>query len=372
MTQTSHLLRLLFNLLKARFAIIGLSPPPQPINVTFSVTRRCQSRCKTCYIWKLDPEKDLDLEIIEKLFRELRWTYFFNISGGEPFLRDDLIDIVKLACRYLHPAVIHTPTNALMPERIEAETRRCLEVIRSEAPGTIFTVKPSFDGIGELHDEIRGVPGNFQKLEETISRLKNLALEFPELHVGVGTVVSRFNIDRLEEIITYSEKWNVDSYINEIAEEREEFFNIGSGITPDDDTYEKVMSVFKKSVRSKMKSQKLLARITTALRIVYYDLAVKTVRENRQVIPCYAGLLNVHINSDGAVWPCAVLAYRSEMGRISPEAGFSSIWKSEKSRKIRKSIRKKQCVCPLANQAYSNILMHPPSLLKAIWIALTS
>ncbi|HRY61359.1 MAG TPA: SPASM domain-containing protein, partial [Candidatus Fermentibacter sp.] len=89
-------------------------------------------------------------------------------------------------------------------------------------------------------------------------------------------------------------------------------------------------------------------------------------RERRQVIPCYAGLLNVHINADGAVWPCAIRAYAAEMGRVGPEGDFASAWRSGKAREIRRSIRRGECWCPLANQAYSNIMMHPPSLLSAL------
>jgi len=99
---------------------------------------------------------------------------------------------------------------------------------------------------------------------------------------------------------------------------------------------------------------------------VYYDLVVRILREKRQVIPCYAGLLNVHINADGAVWPCAIRAYAAEMGRVGPEGDFASAWNSRRAREIRRSIRRGECWCPLANQAYSNILMHPPSLLRAV------
>jgi len=351
------------------FARLGLAHPPEPINVTFSVTRKCQSRCRTCYIWKVTESNDLDLETIELMFRSIGWTYFFNVSGGEPFLRDDLPEIVRLACKFMHPAVIHIPTNGLSPERVESLTRESLELMEREAPGTVLTVKPSFDGIGKVHDDIRGVPGNFEKLLDTIERLRKLREDYRYLHVGVGTVISRFNAQHLAEIVAFARDLNLDTYINEIAEEREEFFNLGTGITPDSESYEELMEVFKKSVREKMRGMNILSRLTTALRVVYYDLVVSYLRDRKQVIPCYAGLLNVHINSDGGIWPCAILAYNSEMGKASFDSDFQDIWRSVRAREIRRSIRLKECACPLANQAYSNILLHPPSLLKALWIA---
>ncbi len=373
MNHLSQLSHLSWSVMKGWFCRHGLSSPPNPINVTFSVTRRCQSRCKTCFIWKecstADATEDIDLETIEILFRAIGWTYFFNVSGGEPFLRKDLPEIVRLACRHLRPAVIHIPTNAILPERIEEYTRSILEIIEKEAPGTVLSVKPSFDGIGEQHDEIRGIPGNFEKLLDTLDRLGRLRETHKYLHVGVGTVVSRFNQNSLNDIIAYAGKLGVDTYINEVAEEREEFFNLGSGITPDSESYARIMDIFKENVRGRLKNMKLLSRITTAMRIVYYDLAADILKEKRQVIPCYAGILNVHVNSDGGIWPCAVLAYKGEMGKVGGDTGFLDIWNSKEAKRVRRDIKAGKCACPLANQAYSNILLHPGKLAKTIWIA---
>ncbi len=374
MNHLNQLSHLSWSAMQAWFCRHNMAKPPHPINVTFSVTGRCQSRCKTCYIWKDKEHKniseDLNLVTIERLFRSIGWTYFFNVSGGEPFLRNDLADIVRLACKHLRPAVVHIPTNAIMPEKIEATTREILEIIHQEAPGTVLTIKPSFDGIGDQHDEIRGVPGNFTKLLDTLSRLKILRDEFEYLHVGVGTVVSKFNQNSLESIIDYASTLGVNTYINEVAEEREEFFNLGSGITPDEDSYRKIMLTFKDNVRASMKGMKLLSRITTAMRLVYYDLAADILKENKQVIPCYAGILNVHINSDGGIWPCAVLAYNGQMGKVGENSDFLEVWNSKEANNIRKSIKAGECACPLANQAYSNIIMDPKSLMKTIWIAI--
>lgn len=370
MNHIEQVFHLAGSVIRSKLAMFSLAKAPNPINVTFSITRRCQSRCKTCYIWKHGSEDDLDISTIEILFRSIGWTYFFNVSGGEPFLRDDLPEIVRLACRFMTPAVVHIPTNALMPQRVVQMTEEILEVIDKEAPGTVLTIKPSFDGVGDLHDEIRGVPGNFEKLLETIQKLKELRKRYNNLHLGVGTVISKFNAAYLDEIIKYSKNLDMDTYINEIAEEREEFFNLGSGITPDGVSYAEIMGIFKDSVLEKMKDMKILPRITTALRVVYYDLVVKILNENRQVIPCSAGLMNVHINSDGGIWPCAVLAYKAQMGRVDNDTDFQDIWNSKKARNIRRSIRKGKCACPLANQAYSNILLHPPSLLRTLWIAI--
>lgn len=141
-----------------------------PMTLTYSVTAACQSRCKTCQIGEMfcqdptRPEKDLKLDEVEKIFSSMHPVYFFNMSGGEPFMRKDLPEIVELACKYLKPKVVHTPTNAILTDRIVENTERIIQIVRNYNSSVPVTVKPSIDGVGELHDEIRGVKGNFDCL----------------------------------------------------------------------------------------------------------------------------------------------------------------------------------------------------------------
>ena len=242
-----------------------------------------------------------------------------------------------------------------------------MEIIKEEAPGTPFTIKPSFDGIEEEHDEIRGIKGNFKKTIETTKRLKELKKEFPNLHVGLGTVVSIFNYDKLPKIAEYVRKLDVDSYINEIAEERSELFTIGSKITPDDKKYKAAIEFFKKEVKRDLKKKNRLTRMTQAFRLVYYDLVVDILKEKRQVIPCYAGLSNFHLTPYGDIWPCCVLGYSKSMGNLRDfNYNFKKLWKSKSAKKVRKFIQDKNCACPLANQSYSNIMLDPKSALKVL------
>ena len=163
-----------------------------PITLTYSVTAACQSRCKTCQIGQMfcndptRPEKDLKLDEIEKIFKTMKPVYFFNMSGGEPFMRKDLPEIVRLACKYLKPRVVHTPTNAILSDRIIEYSEKIINIVREYDPTVPFTVKPSIDGVGELHDEIRGVKGNFKKLLQTIEGLKKLEEKYDNFHLELG------------------------------------------------------------------------------------------------------------------------------------------------------------------------------------------
>lgn len=275
-----------------------------PMTLTYSVTAACQSRCKTCQIGAMfcqdptRPQKDLKLDEIEKIFRSMKPVYFFNMSGGEPYLRKDLPEIVELACKYLKPRVVHTPTNAILTERIVENTEKIIHIVREYNPEVPFTVKPSIDGIGELHDEIRGVKGNFECLLKTINGLKKLEDKYDNFHLELGTVISNFNIDHLDEIEDFVHSLGVESYRNEVAECRTEFFNIGDDITPSAEVYQRLIKDFSRKVEENISSKKSLARMTEALRVVYYDIASRILEEKRQVIPCYAGVSNVHINYD--------------------------------------------------------------------------
>ena len=375
MTAVSYARELLPKVVGFKLARKNLIKPPMPVTLTFSVTNMCQSRCKTCYIWKLyleNPElreRELKLDEIEKIFMSMGHIYFFNISGGEPYLRKDLVEIVDLACKYLTPGVIHTPTNALAPKLIEKKTIEILEVMKDNNCEVPFTVKPSFDGVGEKLDEIRGVKGNFENVLDTLARLKTIKEQYPNLDVNLGTVISKFNFDNIVEISDYAHKLNADSYINEIAEQRSELFTINEPITPTAEEYEKAINYFSSVIRKDLKSKRKLSRYTQAFRLVYYDLVVRTIREKRQVLPCYAGISNAHINPYGEVWPCCILGYNKPMGNLRDaevDYDFKKVWYSKQANDVRKYIREGNCYCPMANQAYSNILCCFTTMLKVI------
>ena len=92
-----------------KLAMWGLIRPPQSLFFNFSITNKCQSQCTMCNIWKLYQEypeiekKELTIEEIEKVFKTMKPIFQLSICGGEPFLRDDLDEICRLAVKYLNP-----------------------------------------------------------------------------------------------------------------------------------------------------------------------------------------------------------------------------------------------------------------------------
>lgn len=343
------------------------------MNLTFSVTNVCQSKCRTCNIWELyrkNPAKrgeELSLDEIERVFRSMGHIYVFNVSGGEPFLRADITEIVEAACRYLTPGIIHIPTNGIASERIERKILEILAMLKARYPSIRLTIKPSLDHIGNKHDEIRRVPGNFKKVMALFNRLKALQTNYPQLHVELGTVISTWNVNDIEGIARFVTELGVDSYRNEIAEQRTEMFNTENPITPASDQYERAVNFFVRRMKSGMKHRTFFHRITNGFRLVYYDLAIRILKEDRQIIPCYAGISNVHLSPYGDIWACCTLGYEESMGNVRQyNYDFQTAWNSPRAQEVRARIRKGQCCCPLANQTYSNLLLHGPSLVRVL------
>ncbi len=221
--------------------------------------------------------------------------------------------------------------------------------------------------MNEKHDEIRGVRGNFDKVMTVFHELKRLKAEYPKLSAELGTVISRWNIKDIDEISRFALSLDPDSYRNEIAEERSEMFNFDDHITPDLQAYQQAIKTFSFHQCQMMNRKPMFHRVTNAFRLVYYQLALEILHQKTQPIPCYAGITNAHLTPYGDVWACCTLGYTRSMGNLK-EAGydFRSVWHSPKADQVRTQIKNRECVCPLANQMYSNILLDMKSMAKVV------
>ena len=99
-----------------------------------------------------------------------------------------------------------------------------------------------------------------------------------------------------------------------------------------------------------------MSAITKAFRIEYYNLSKLILKNRRQVIPCYSGVNSVQISPDGDVWTCCTKA--KPLGNLKESSyNLRKIWRGALIRAERQSIRNKECFCPLANAAYTNMIM---------------
>ena len=331
-------------------------PLALPMNLTISVSYRCNSRCKTCNVWQR-PNDDFTIEEYDHTFASIgRDAYWFTFSGGEPTLRKDLPEMVEAAYRHCRPGIINIPTNGIQDKIIPARIERVLQA----APTSEVIINLSLDGVGEKHDIVRGVKGNFERAMRTYAGLKALKGHYKNFTLGVHTVISNFNVDEFEHIYAFvRDELKPDSFISEIAEERVELDTVGMGITPPIQKYQPVIERLQEGIRKAEFNG--VSRITQAFRDRYYDIVKRTLVEHRQVIPCLAGVASAQIAPNGDVWTCCIRA--ESVGNLREHGyDFRSVWTTAHADELRRSIKAGECYCPLANASYTNMLCHTPTL----------
>ncbi len=324
-----------------------------PVHLILEVTSACNARCVTCFNWqKTDykSEKRLPLDVLDRVSSSLGSLLWFSLTGGEPFLRDDLDEVIRIFERN-RPQYLTIPTNGLLPRRIEEMTGRMLEHHRRS-----LVIAVSIDGVGELHDKIRGVPGNFEKCLETFRRLEALAATRKNLHLGVNTTVTNLNEDHVSEIADFVKKnLKVESHTFELVRG----CTRDSAVTaPGLSSYEKSKDVFKDIMRSySYYRTNPLSRFLRAAKLYYHDLSYETMARKVQVVPCYAGRLSAVVDVQGNVFPCEL--YR-KLGNLSDfDFDFRKLWFSAEADAVRREIRGGACYCSHSCFQFVNILFNP-------------
>ena len=325
-----------------------------PIHLILEVTSACNAKCITCFNWqKTDykTEKRLSLEHLEKVSRSLKGLLWFSLTGGEPFLRDDLVELIKIFIKNNNPEHITIPTNCLLPDKIHDTCKDILEVYKKNLVITL-----SLDGIGDLHDKIRGVKGNFEKFLETYKQLKELKKEYPKLHIGVNTVIINLNQDKIKEIF---------SYVKDNLDVESHSFEIMRGCSRDKKAkppslgfYKKNKEFFKDAMKSysyyKFSPASVLLR---AAKLYYHDISYEIMKQKKQLIPCYAGNISAVIDVQGNVYPCELY---KKMGNLNDfDFNFKDLWFSENAKKVKEEIKNKCCYCSHSCFQFVNILFNP-------------
>lgn len=333
-------------------------PKVLPMNYTFLISTACNSRCLTCNIWKQEHD-DLKIDEWKKIFKGLGNSPFWvTISGGEPFLQNHLPEMVTIIDKICQPAIINIPTNSLLPEEIERQVEKMLKKIKTPR----LVINLSLDGVGEEHDRIRGVPGNFKKVMKNYENLKRIQERYSNLVVGFGTIVSTQNADKVKEVFDLVFDLELDQYVVEIAEERVELDTIGLPITPSRKEYSKAIDYLFQKMKKHSFSN--IGRISQAFRFQYYQF-VKDWLAKKKLLPDYAGFASCEIASWGEVWPSCIRG--EKMGDLRDvDYDFKKVWFSEKAKGVRKNIKEKGTSYPLANAFYTNALFHPPTLMKVL------
>ena len=323
-----------------------------PISYTYSITSKCDSKCKTCNIWKQKSYDDLTKEEWKKIIRNIgNAPFWITITGGNQFLRKDLSEIVGYILKYNRPKIINFPISGTLPRLVVEQLKKILVEIKGKRVKLILNI--SMDGINELHDNIRGVKGAFKKTIKTFKELKKLQEEYPNLIIGIYTIISKYNakdIHKIMEFITNNLK--PDHHGIEIAVKSKELLNIKENFVPRKDISIKVLDKYTKYIDN---SKKPILKFKNFFRKRYYITVKKIILKNKEILPCFAGIASIQISPRGKVWQCCTRA--NTIGNLRKENyNFKKIFFGKQADKIRKKIKREHCFCTHSSPYYTNIL----------------
>jgi len=309
------------------YKLIGY-PKTNPVFLTFSVNDWCNCKCKMCNIWKNDSEeevkKELTLDEIKEIFSKFGDIYWITITGGEPFLKKNLVDIVKIIYEMSSPEFMTIATNGMNRKKIVNDVEEILKF----CPRMKLIINVSIDGKEPLHDSIRGVKGCYRLATKTIENLKSIKNE--NLTVGINTVVSKYNSNSFEEIYNHiKNNINPDSYIIELAENRAKLYNDELEIYPKDADMRRIVNFLIEKINEKDYRNGI---IPTFRKEYYNSLLNGNFPEN------FEGVASGYIMSKGDVW----LSYSKPMiaGNLRDnDYDFRKIWFNEKSKKLREKMK---------------------------------
>ena len=169
-----------------------MSKRTKKLNGTVIVTYRCNARCSMCSRYKAPsrPEEEITIETIRKLPK----MYFTNITGGEPFIRTDLKEIVYELYKKSDRIVIST--NGFFTDRIVELCKAFPQV----------GIRISIEGLEQTNNEIRGLQDGYQRGYTTLKKLRRMGMK----DVGFGMTVQDKNAQDLVPLYRISDKMGME------------------------------------------------------------------------------------------------------------------------------------------------------------------
>ena len=315
-----------------------------PYKLLINLTNNCNSKCEFCDIWKeKDFEGEITLSDIISIFDNMESSLvWLALSGGEVTLVkyiDSMLVEAKKRCKNLK--IISFTTNGLLPEKAIKLSEKIIE------NGFDLVVTISLDGDEELHDRLRGVPGNYIKCISLYEELKKKGI-----NVNYGITVSNAN----------------SSYIRE-AYHRMRHSIKAITFVHDGGIYKKSNEVDKKSILESMRyicQQYAVDSISEIIEHIHIKIAVYFLvsKEEKNIVPCEVITTSIHVMSNGDVHPCM---YLESLGNIKNERVSEMIF-NENTNNILQSIRENKCPhCWMNCYSPYSIMQHPFNSIKYLF-----
>jgi len=317
-----------------------------PLFVTVFITSRCNARCAHCFYWNRinKPQEELSPEEIDKISKSMPAFPKLLISGGEPYLRQDIDEICRIFFLNNRISQITIPTNGILTETICKKTANILESCKTAK----IQVQLSVDGIGKNHDAIRGKEQAFEKMMGTYYSLSGLGKQYANLEINFCLTLSKLNHNRIREVYDYLSAKGIKNFSVLMARRPvmdESLLDFGLN------SYNKwIEFVEKKYAENKSFSHRFFS-----VRNVCQMKIIKRVIEERDFkFRCLAGRLTAVIDENGLVYPCE--NEKTAFGCLRKENyDFNSIWNNDKAREFRKSLSFRKCRCTHESNIMTNI-----------------
>ena len=317
---------------------------PLPTDVSIITTYRCQMRCKMCNIWKYptDETKEITPKELEILPSSLK---FVNITGGEPFQRRDLEDIIAVAFSKAPRVVIST--SGWHYDRIVALAKKFPNI----------GIRVSIEGLSQRNDDLRGKDGGFDNGLKVLLKLQEMGVK----DIGFGTTVSNQNSSDMLDLYKLSKNMKLEFATAS--------FHNSYYFHKDDN------SVFNKQEVSKnfeiLINELLKENSPKSWFRAFFNLGlINYINGGRRMLPCEAGTANFFIEPYGDVYPCNGLedkVWKESMGNIRDYTNFEDLWYSQQADKVRSLVRQcpKNCwMVGTAAPVMKKYIKHP-----AMWVA---
>lgn len=302
------------------------------------VTHKCNLTCGTCNIWQIyrdDKEllhKETSLDGYRSFFERHNSWNRISFTGGEPFLRRDLNEIIFAAldrCGGLD--VISINTNGFLVEEVANTAASILEI--KSLKGLFFSI--SLDGIEEVHDKNRGMAGAFRRATETFNRLKEIGDKRLSIHYEY--TISKNNIGNLKRL--FDGGFNPNDFIITFARVSRRYDNIGMECAVDEGVLREEVRYFLSRLR--------VVDLESLGQWTFLKHFMKGIK-----IPCVAGKNTFHMDPYGNIYLCTLL--NSKVGSIS--GGITG-----------EAPVPEGCYCYTPCESYFGLAMEgPKALLKAL------
>lgn len=285
---------------------------------------------------------------------KLLWLAF---SGGEPYLREDIIELSRIFYKRNKPSIILYSTNGLATQLIRDRT----EAILRSCPNSTVVTKLSLDGLYDKHDALRGIPGSFDKVMNTYEALSELQEKYSNFELGINTVFCTANQNHIGDIFNFVKGLkNVRTHTLSMVRGARGILKTKDLKNIDLDRYHEAIKTMEEDLKKQLaKSYRFLgSRIKSAQDILQRRLIYRTLLEDRRMLPCYAGQLNIVLTESGDVYPCELL--NRKFGNIKDhDYNIRKLLKSGEAKAIVQEIKSSKCHCSHECYFITNILFNP-------------